>query len=78
MEQLTGVVKCWLENRNYGYIQAEDGHDFFIHYSDIVNMRGFRVLMQGERVRFYPEIQADGRLRALELEVIPTWPGKEA
>ena len=75
--ELHGVVKNWLEQRNFGYIAAEDGKDYWICYADIVNMEGYRSLLKGQRVLFYPEMQADGRLRALELEVIPARPGKE-
>jgi CspA family cold shock protein len=49
-----GVVKWFNEKKGYGFIKKEDGQDIFVHYSAIKG-KGFKTLVEGDRVRF--EIQ---------------------
>ena len=46
-----GIVKWFHEKKGYGFIEQEDGPDVFVHYSGI-NADGFKVLKEGEQVRF--------------------------
>ena len=46
-----GIVKWFNEKKGYGFIEQEDGPDVFVHYSGI-NADGFKVLKEGEQVRF--------------------------
>lgn len=47
-----GKVKWFDGKKGYGFIEKEDGSgDVFVHYQDIVG-EGYRVLREGERVKF--------------------------
>ena len=47
----TGTVKWFNEKKGYGFIQQDDGGDLFVHYTAVVG-KGFRTLMEGQRVEF--------------------------
>jgi len=47
-----GVVKWFDEIKGYGYIQSESGQDIFVHFSEIVQDKGFRTLVPGTMVEF--------------------------
>jgi len=47
-----GTVKWFNAEKGYGFITvAEGGQEVFVHYSHI-DMTGFRVLEEGQRVEF--------------------------
>lgn len=46
-----GTVKWFNEKKGYGFIEQDDGTDIFVHFSAI-NMEGFKVLYEGDRVMF--------------------------
>jgi CspA family cold shock protein len=46
-----GKVKWFNETKGYGFIQRDDGQDFFVHYTAIQG-NGFRTLSEGQRVSF--------------------------
>ena len=49
---MQGKVKWFNTEKGYGFITNDaSGEDVFVHYSQI-QMDGFRVLEEGERVRF--------------------------
>lgn len=48
----TGTVKWFNEEKGYGFIAPDEGgEDLFVHYSSI-EMEGFRVLEEGQKVTF--------------------------
>lgn len=47
----SGVVKWFSKNKGYGFIEAEDKRDIFVHFSSIKG-KGYRVLEEGEEVTF--------------------------
>ncbi|MFV0375659.1 cold-shock protein [Microbacterium sp.] len=46
-----GTVKLFNAEKGYGFIPSGEGHDVFVHYSNI-EMTGFRVLEEGQAVEF--------------------------
>lgn len=50
---LAGTVKWFSPEKGFGFIAADDGRDFFAHYSGIVRARGAKAnLLQDQRVTF--------------------------
>jgi CspA family cold shock protein len=47
----TGKVKWFNDTKGYGFIEAEDGVDVFVHHSDILG-DGFKSLSEGDAVEF--------------------------
>ena len=46
-----GTVKWFNNQKGYGFITAEDGHDVFVHFSAIKN-EGFKSLEEGQSVSY--------------------------
>ncbi|MFX3623752.1 MAG: cold-shock protein CspD [Ectobacillus sp.] len=46
-----GKVKWFNSEKGYGFIQAEDGNDVFVHFSAIQG-EGFKTLEEGQEVSF--------------------------
>ncbi|MDR0930355.1 MAG: cold-shock protein [Clostridiales bacterium] len=46
-----GKVKWFNPEKGYGFIEAEDGTDVFVHFSAI-DMDGYKTLQEGQAVRF--------------------------
>ena len=49
MEQ--GTVKCFNDDKGYGFITRESGDDVFVHFSAIQG-DGFKSLSEGQHVTF--------------------------
>ena len=47
----TGKVKWFNDAKGFGFIQADDGADVFVHQTAII-MDGHRTLSEGQRVEF--------------------------
>ena len=48
---MKGTVKRFNNQKGYGFISDEEGHDVFVHYSGL-NMEGFKSLDEGASVEF--------------------------
>jgi len=48
---LKGTVKWFNDSKGFGFIEAENGSDVFVHQSSIQS-EGFRSLIEGQRVEF--------------------------
>ena len=51
MKEVTGTVKWFNAKKGYGFISDEEGKDIFVHFSAL-EMPGFKVLEEGEKVEF--------------------------
>ena len=47
----TGTVKWFNAKKGYGFISDENGDDIFVHFSAL-NLSGFKVLEEGDKVEF--------------------------
>ena len=47
----TGTVKWFNAKKGYGFISDENGDDIFVHFSAL-NMSGFKVLEEGDKIEF--------------------------
>lgn len=55
-----GTVKWFNAKKGYGFITPDDGsNELFVHYSGL-NMEGFKVLHEGDRVTFEIEDNEKG------------------
>jgi len=64
-----GKVKWFDARKGYGFIELEDGSgDVFVHFSDIIG-EGYRVLEEGQRVKFQI-VKADKGPKAINVERI--------
>lgn len=48
---MTGTVKWFNSEKGYGFITAEDGQDYFAHFSQI-QKDGYKSLDEGDNVEF--------------------------
>ncbi|CAH0345826.1 cold-shock protein [Bacillus sp. CECT 9360] len=55
---VTGKVKWFNGDKGFGFIEAEDGNDVFVHFSAIQG-DGFKTLDEGQEVEF--EIEEGNR-----------------
>jgi cold shock protein len=46
-----GKVKWFNDTKGFGFIEADDGNDVFVHHSDIAG-DGYKTLTEGESVSF--------------------------
>jgi CspA family cold shock protein len=46
-----GTVKWFSTKKGFGFIEAENGEEVFVHFSSITG-KGYRVLEAGDRVQF--------------------------
>ncbi|MFP4053195.1 MAG: cold-shock protein [Phycisphaerae bacterium] len=61
-----GKVKWFNDTKGYGFIEADDGNDVFVHHSDILGS-GFKSLAEGESVTF-EVTQGPKGLKAVNVE----------
>jgi CspA family cold shock protein len=46
-----GTVKWFSNEKGYGFIEADDGEDVFVHFTGVVG-EGFKTLDEGQSVSF--------------------------
>ena len=68
MSVSTGHVKWFDKTKGFGFIEQEDGEDVFVHFSEIQS-EGFKVLIEGQEVRFSIQQGAKG-LQAANVEIM--------
>ena len=62
---MEGSVKWFNDSKGYGFIEADSGHDVFVHHSSIEG-EGFKSLAEGDRVGFVEEKGTKGPRRLSE------------
>lgn len=62
-----GKVKWFEDSIGYGFLEAEDGTEVFVHYSNI-QMKGFRALRTGQTVTYEAE-QGEKGVHAVNVTV---------
>ena len=69
---MQGTVKFWQKSRGWGYIKADDGKEYFAHYSQI-QMDGFKTLDADDIVSFeVSEPDENKRIHALNVKPVLT------
>jgi CspA family cold shock protein len=63
----TGTVKWFNNDKGFGFIAAESGHDLFVHYKAI-KADGFKSLAEGQKVTFSVERTPKGD-QAVEVQL---------
>lgn len=67
MKHLEGIVKKWLDDRGFGFIEVDDSEDdVFVHHSEL---QGTYSLMGGQKVEFEVE-DSDKGPRATNVKVV--------
>jgi CspA family cold shock protein len=59
-KRTTGVVRWFDGSKGYGYIDARDGEDVFVHYSALTGEDDLLLLLEGDRVEFFLETTTRG------------------
>jgi CspA family cold shock protein len=57
---MTGTVKWFSEEKGYGFIKGDDGHEVFVHWTALDTRRDRASLREGERVEFETMRDAKG------------------
>lgn len=67
---MNGTVKWFDPRKGYGFILGEDGMDYFVHYTAIVQEEGFRTLRENAAVTFDAGTDDAGRACASNVVVV--------
>lgn len=60
-------VKWFSKKKGYGFVESEEGTEYFVHHTDIQVESGFRYLKQGEYVRGSPESMEDDKVKLAKI-----------
>lgn len=63
---MTGTIKRLARDRGFGFIQGENGQDYFFHQSELRGGLTFTELKEGQRVTFEPR-EAEKGPRAADI-----------
>ena len=73
---MTGTIKWFDAKKGFGFITAEDGHDYFVHHNDMTGGKSTRDDMaEGQPVEFEVKPCEKG-LRAVEVRATDAAPAK--
>ena len=64
---MKGFVKFFDNKKGYGFIESDNGEDYFVHYTNIISDDEYKKLNNGDRVVFEREDAPRG-LSAVEVK----------
>lgn len=47
-----GTVKWFNSDKGFGFIQQQTGPDVFVHFKNIINSGGYKILEENQKVEF--------------------------
>lgn len=65
--KMKGTVAWFNEGRGYGFLIGEDANQYFVHFSDIITDKDFKMLYEAEKVLFEPARDKQGRNKAINV-----------
>jgi cold shock CspA family protein len=66
--KMNGKIRVWKEDKAYGFIDADDGQQYFFHLKDILcSTFGFE---RGVEVTFKTAFAPDGRTKAVQVDLL--------
>lgn len=68
---MQGTVKFFDKKKGWGYIKADDGKEFFSHYTQI-QMKGYKSLDNGDIVSFEVSKDENNRIHAINIQPVLT------
>lgn len=68
-DKVGGKITRVVSGKGYGWIEAEDGEQYFFHHSSLMDNMNISDLVPGDEVRFKPSQTTKGK-RALSVEVL--------
>lgn len=67
---MTGTVKRFNSKRGYGFIQADDGSEVFVHFTQIQSEKKYKTLKPEQKVTFEVGHDDQGRTVATDVRVV--------
>ena len=67
-KNMKGTVKWFSRQKGYGFIAAEDGNEYFVHYSSIMQ-DGYKNLSDNQSVTF--DVGTSDKGRTAAINVVP-------
>ena len=68
---MQGEVKFFDKKKGWGYVKADDGEEYFFHYSQI-QMEGHKALDNGDIVSFEVSKDENNRIHAINVQPVLT------
>ncbi len=69
---MQGIIKFFDKKKGWGYIKADNGKEYFVHYTQI-QMKGHKSLYSGDIVSFgVSEPDENGRIHAVSVQPVLT------
>lgn len=65
-----GIVIWFNHQKGYGFIQGDNGEQYFVHYTNIISDDKFKTLTGDCKVKFEASKDGDGKNRAINVERI--------
>ena len=66
-----GTIRRLIADRGFGFIQTEEGKDFFFHRNELQGVQ-FTILREGQEVEFEMGQGRDGRPAAVKVKLAET------